>query len=59
MIILLHICNICLVTLLPKLPSSINITFVIPACKGLLHMVNKKILVIGGVATGPSAASKA
>jgi len=42
-----------------ELTSSINITFVITACKGLLKMVNKKILVIGGVAAGTSAASKA
>ena len=39
--------------------SPINITNIITVCDGILHMANKKILVIGGVAAGPSAASKA
>ena len=43
----------------PELTSSINITIVITVCNGALHMANKKILVIGGVAAGTSAASKA
>jgi NADPH-dependent 2,4-dienoyl-CoA reductase/sulfur reductase-like enzyme len=41
------------------LTSSINNTVTITACNGVLHLTNKKILVIGGVAAGTSAASKA
>jgi hypothetical protein len=44
---------------LSGLTSSINNTVTITACNGVLHMINKKILVIGGVAAGTSAASKA
>ena len=39
--------------------SPINIIIIITACNGILHMANEKILVIGGVAAGSSAASKA